>query len=156
MSKCNTPEKKYSVKRVKKLGAGKTTYTRKRLRPNTAYKFRVIAKDASGKVISKSRICHAYTGNVKGSRTNVKKLKLSTKSFTLNKGDTAKIKATQTKARPDKKLCFHAKKLRYRSNNTSVAKVDSSGKITAVGTGECKIYVQAVNGIWKIVKVTVN
>ena len=37
-----------------------------------------------------------------------------------------------------------------------VAKVDRSGKITAVGAGSCKVYVQTVNGIWKTVKVTVS
>ena len=156
MSRCNTSKKKYSVKKVKTLGASKTTWTKKNLRKNTGYKFRVVAKDASGKVISKSVICHAYTGNVWGKYTNVKSLKLTKSSYTLKKGGKAKIKATQTKVRPDKKLCHHAKTLRYKSNNTSVAKVDKNGKITAVGTGECKIYVQTVNGIWKTVKVSVN
>ena len=156
MSRCNTSKKKYSVKKVKTLGASKTTWTKKNLRKNTGYKFRVVAKDASGKVICKSVICHSYTGNVWSKYTNVKSLKVSKSSYTLKKGGKAKIKATQTKVRPDKKLCHHAKMLRYKSNNTSVAKVDKSGRITAVGTGECKVYVQTVNGIWKTVKVSVN
>ena len=123
---------------------------------NRAYKFRLVAKDASGNVISRSRICHAYTGNVSGKRTNVKSLKLATKSFTMNKGGTEKIRATQKKAKKSKKLCSHAKKLRYTSNDPSVATVDSTGTITAVGTGSCKIYVQTVNVIWKTVDVSVN
>jgi len=156
MSRCNTSKKKYSVKKIKTLDASKTSWTKKKLRKNTGYKFRVVAKDASGKVICKSVICHAYTGNVWGKYTNVKSLKLTKSSYTLKKGGKAKIKAKQTRVRPDKKLCHHAKMLRYKSNNPSVAKVDKSGKITAVGTGECKIYVQTVNGIWKTVKVSVN
>ena len=156
MSRCNTSKKKYSVKKVKTLDAPKTTWIKKKLKKNTGYKFRLVAKDASGKVIGKSIICHAYTGNVWGKYTNVKSLKLAKKSYTLKKGGKAKIKAIQIKARPDKKLCSHAKKLRYRSNNTSVARVDKNGNIKAVDTGECRVYVQTVNGIWKTVTVSVN
>jgi len=156
MSRCNTSKKKYSVKKIRTLEASKTSWTKKNLRKNAGYKFRVVAKDASGKVISKSAICHAYTGNVWGKYTNVKSLKLAKSSYTLKKGGKAKINAKQTRVRPDKKLCHHAKTLRYKSNNTSVATVDKSGKITAVGTGECNVYAQTVNGIWKTVKVTVK
>ena len=153
MAKCG---KKSTIKKVKTLRAPKTSWTKKKLKKNTAYKFYVVAKDASGNVICKSVTSHAYTGNVRGKYTNAKSLKVKKSSFTLNKGGTAKIKATQKKARKGKKLCNHAKLLRYKSNNTSVAKVSSSGKITAVGSGTCTVYVQTVNGIWKTVKVTVK
>ena len=158
MSRCNTDTKTYYVKKVKTFGASKTSWTKKKLKSNTAYKFRVVVKDASGKVICKSLIGHALTGNVRGDFTNAKSLKVKKSSFTLKKGKTARIKATQTKAMKGKKLLDsgHSKLLRYKSNNTSVAKVSSSGKITAVGTGSCKVYVQTVNGIWKTVKVTVK
>ena len=158
MSKCNTDTKKYHVKKIKTFGASKTTWTKKKLKRHTAYKFRVVAKDASGKVISKSLIGHAITGNVRGDFTNAKRLKVSKASYTLKKGGKAKIKAAQTRVRPGKKLLDggHAVLLRYRSNNTSVAKVDSKGKIRAVGKGKCMIYVQTVNGIWKKVKVSVK
>ena len=33
---------------------------------------------------------------------------------------------------------------------------DKDSYITAVGTGECKVYVQTVNGIWKTIKVSVK
>lgn len=158
MSKCNTDKKKYSVKKVKTLGASKTSWTKKKLKKNTAYKFRVVAKDASGRVISKSLIGHAVTGNVCGKYTNAKSLRVKKSSFTLKRGGTAKIKATQSKARKGKKLLDggHAALLRYRSSDPSVAVVNSKGKITAKGTGNCLIYVQTVNGIWKTVKVSVN
>jgi len=158
MSKCNADKKKYSVKKVKTLGASKTTWTKKKLKKNTAYKFRVVAKDASGRVISKSLIGHAVTGNVCGKYTNAKSLKVKKSSFTLKKGGTAKIKATQTGVRKGKKLLDggHAALLRYRSSDPSVAAVNSKGKITAKGKGNCLIYVQTVNGIWKTIKVSVN
>ena len=153
MAKCG---KKSTIKMVKTLRAPKTSWTKKKLKKNTAYRFYVVAKDASGNVICKSVTGHAYTGNVRGKYTNAKSLKVKKSSFTLNKGGTAKIKATQKKAGKGKKLCNHAKLLRYKSNNTSVAKVSSSGKIIAVGAGSCTVYVQTVNGIWKTVKVTVK
>ena len=46
--------------------------------------------------------------------------------------------------------------LRYVSTNTKVATVTSKGKIKATGIGTCKIYVVAVNGIWKTITVTVK
>ncbi len=56
------------------------------------------------------------------------------------------------KALPDD----HVAKLRYRSNNQNVAKVDSKGNVTAVGIGTCTVYVYAKNGFAKKVAVTVN
>ena len=143
-------------KKLKTFKAGTKTFTKKKLKKNAAYKFYVVAKDASGKVICKSYAGHSYTGNVRGKYTNAKSLKVSIQSYTLKKGGTAKIKATQTKVKKNRKLSDHANLLRYKSSNTSVAKVDSNGKITAVNYGNCSVYVQTVNGIWKTVTVTVE
>lgn len=106
--------------------------------------------------MSRSLTGHAITGNVKGKYTNAKSLKVSQSSVALDKGGTAKIRATQTKAKKGRKLCRHAKLLRYTSNDTSVATVSADGTVTAVGSGSCTVYVQTVNGIWKTVTVSVN
>lgn len=151
MAKCGK-----KMKKVKTLGASKTGWTKKKLKKKTAYKFYVVAKDASGNVISKSLVGHAITGNVRGKYTNAKSLSVSQNSFNLNKGGTAKISATQKKAKKGKKLCKHAALLRYTSNNPAVATVDSNGNIKAVDAGSCTVYVQTVNGIWKTVTVNVN
>ena len=50
----------------------------------------------------------------------------------------------------------HARKLRYLSTDTSVAKVSKYGKIKGVSKGTCKVYVYTVNGIWKSMNVTVK
>ena len=42
------------------------------------------------------------------------------------------------------------------SSNTKVATVTKKGVIKAKGIGTCKIYVVAVNGIWKTITVTVR
>ena len=50
----------------------------------------------------------------------------------------------------------HGPKLRYLSSNKSVTTVNKSGKITAKSKGSCKVYVITVNGVYKVVNVTVN
>ena len=54
-----------------------------------------------------------------------------------------------------KKISTH-RKIKYESSNTAVAKVSSSGKVTAVGSGTCYIYAYAQNGVYKRLKVTVK
>ena len=46
--------------------------------------------------------------------------------------------------------------LRYVSSNKKIATVSKSGKITAKSKGSCKVYVIAVNGARKAVRVTVK
>ena len=50
----------------------------------------------------------------------------------------------------------HAAKLRYLSSDTKVATVSRSGKITAKSKGKCYVYVYAVNGAYKKVKVVIK
>jgi hypothetical protein len=89
---------------------------------------------------------------------NPKDVKLSTKSITLSKGSSTKIKASvkmekgKRKALPEK----YTAKLRYRSDNPNVASVDKKGTVTAVNPGTCTVYVYAKNGLAKKVAVTVN
>ena len=152
LAKCG----KATPKKVKTLSASKTSWTKKKLKKKTTYKFYVVAKDANGNVIDMSLTGHVITGKSKGKYTNAKSLKLNTSSVSLKSGEIFKIKATQKKAVKGKKLLRHAALLRYRSNNTAVATVSSDGVITAAGKGSCQIYVQTVSGIWKTVTVTVE
>ena len=77
---------------------------------------------------------------------------------TLKTNKTFKIHASVKKLNKHKKLLSkkHAPKLRYYSTNKKVATVNAKGKIKAVSKGKCKIYVVAVNGAKKAVKVTVK
>jgi hypothetical protein len=77
-------------------------------------------------------------------------LKISQKNATIKAS--VKMENGKKKALPDD----HVAKLRYRSNNQNVTKVDSKGNVTAVGTGTCTVYVYAKNGFAKKVAVTVN
>ena len=95
--------------------------------------------------------------NRKGKYTNPKSLKLKKTAITLSKGKAATIKATVTKVKRGKKLATNrAPKLRFRSSNPAVAKVNAKGKVTAKSKGKAVIYVQTINGIWKKCKVTVK
>ena len=97
------------------------------------------------------------TGNLKGKYTNPKSIKISKADITINASKTAKISAKVKKVKKNKKLLTNkVKLLRYTSNNTSVATVNSKGVITAKAPGKCAIYVQTINGICKKVNVTVK
>ena len=76
----------------------------------------------------------------------------------LKKGSTYQIRAKVKKFRKDRKLMKkgHGPKLRYLSSNTKVATVSSSGKIRGKAEGKCKVYVYAINGVSKTIKVTVK
>lgn len=160
MSKCNTAKKKYTPKKVKTVSASTQTWTRKTLRKNKKYKFYVVAqKKVNGKYvdIAKSRMGHVITNNRSGKYTNPKNIKLNANQLTLNAGKTANIKGTVSKVKAKKKLMYsHEANLRYTSTNPSVARVSSGGTVTAVAAGNCSIYVQAINGMWKTVSVTVK
>ena len=90
--------------------------------------------------------------------TNVKKITLKKKSLKLKVGKTAKIKADMVLEDKKKKQLSsrHARKLRYASSDSKIAKVSKKGKVKAVKKGRCVIYVYARNGYAKKVNVTVE
>ncbi len=79
----------------------------------------------------------------------VTSIKLNKSSVTLKKGETSQLTATVS---PDNAT---NKAVTYSSSNTKVAKVSSSGKITAVGGGTATITAKA-DGKTATCKVTVN
>ena len=156
LSKC---DKKKTIKKAKIVSGKARTWTKKKLKKKTFYKFKVVAqKKVNGKykTIRTSRPGHFITGKVKGKYTNPKSLLVNKRNVTLKVGMSTKLKCKVRKVRKGKRLLNHAAKLRYTSNDPSVAKVSKKGKITAKKAGTCKVYVQTCNGIWKTVKVTVR
>lgn len=141
--------KKNSVT-VKKIKGDKIDFSKN-------FKLYVVAYDNSGNVIGKTVKAHV-AGKDNKEYKNPKKIKLSNKNISLNAGQTSKIKASVKMEAGNKKALTddHVEKLRYRSTNENIAKVDKKGKITAVGTGTCQIYVYAKNGLAEKATVTVN
>ena len=150
---------KQAPKKVRTIKGNKTfKWTKKNLKKNTAYKAVVkayVMKDGKKSYVRTCPMVHAYTSGGKKNYTNstVKK-----SSVVLKKGKTYKIKATVNKLKKGKRLMptSHAAKLRYKSSDAKVATVSKNGKIKAKGKGTCYVYVYAVNGAYKKVKVTVN
>ena len=146
--------------KIKTVNGKTLKWTKTKLAKNTAYKFYVVAEkksDGGYKTISKSLVGHCYTGNVGGKYTNPKALTLKKSALILKKGKTATIKGTVTKVNTSKALgTNHEKLLRFRTSNPFIATVNASGKVTAKNTGTCNIYVQTINGMWNVCKITVK
>ncbi len=105
------------------------------------------------KKIFKTPTFHIAGANSK--RTNIKSITVSKSSYKLKVNKKARIKASFILENKNKKPIKHAAKLRYKSSNTAVAKVDKNGKITAVRKGSAKIYIYSNNGFAKEIKVKV-
>ena len=141
--------------KVLKVVSGKTTsYTHKKLKKGTYYKYNIVAfKYVNGvKVtLAASKKIHATT--LGGKYGVAKAVKLNKGKVKIKKGKTFKIKASEIKK--DKKIKRH-RAICYESSNTKIATVNSKGKIKAKKKGKCTIYVYAQNGVYKTVKVTVK
>ena len=155
-NKCNSNGKEYSCKKIATVKTNK--FKKKGLKKGTCYKFYVVAKDANGKTIAKSKTGHFVAGGYNDSYTNAKSLKVNPSSVSLTSGQSKKLKVSQNKAKSGRILLDggHSPLLRFRSSNTKVATVSSKGVVKAVGKGYCEVYVQATNGMWKKVAVTVK
>lgn len=159
---CGSKAKK-PVKTIKKNTTTKTSVAKingKKINHKKNFYVKVYAyKMVNGKkkIIAKTITAHlAGTKSVK--YTNPKALKLTKSKFTVKVGKTAKIKAKITLVNKNKKLLpkSHGAKFRYRTSDSSIATVSKSGKIKGIKKGTCTIYVYAINGKMKKVKVTVK
>ncbi len=103
----------------------------------------VTAKSSNGKTVS----CK-FT--VKNAKVEVSSVTLNKSTLSLNVGDTQQLIATVNPRNATNK------NVEWQSNNTSVATVSSTGKVTARNVGNTYIYAIASNGVSKSCKVTVN
>ncbi|MDY2589964.1 MAG: Ig-like domain-containing protein, partial [Agathobacter sp.] len=101
---------------------------------------------------------YSVAGTSNTTYTNAKSVKVTSKSITLKKGKTTQIKAEIVKLSKKKKLFpkKYGSALRYKSTNSDVATVNSSGKVKAKKKGTCYIYVIALNGVKTAIKITVK
>lgn len=117
----------------------------------------VAYKKVNGKKqqIGKSKVFHAI-GKENKAVTEPKKIQLKKTSYVLTAGKKATIKATIVKKNKKIPMINHTEKFRYATTDAKVATVSKDGKITAKKKGTCYVYVYAVNGCAKKVKVTVK
>lgn len=147
-----------SVKSAKILSVTINKLDKKAVNQKDNVKCYVVAyKKVDGKKVT---IGKSITGHAVGKKnttvTDAKKIQVRKSAYSLNKGKTAKIKATIVKKNNKLPLFGHTAKFRYDTSNKKVATVSKDGKITAKGKGTCYVYIYAVNGCAKKVKVTVK
>lgn len=147
-----------SVKSAKTLSVTINKLNKKAVNQKDNVKCYVVAyKKVAGKKVT---IGKSITGHAVGKKnttvTDVKKIQTKKSAYSLKKGKTAKIKATIVKKNNKLPLFGHTAKFRYDTSNKKVATVSKDGRITAKGKGTCYVYIYAVNGCAKKVKVTVK
>ena len=145
-AECGTSYKKIATVHSK-------TFTNKKLKKGTYYKYMAVALNEKGKVVAISRLIHVAT---KGGKVgNCKKLKVNKSKVKLKQGRKFKLKVKQIAKSKKVKLKKH-RKTAFESDNQDVAVVSKKGVITAKKKGKCSVYVYAQNGVYKRVKVTVK
>ena len=148
---------KRSYKKLATGKAAKDRVTSRRLANNRRYKYFVAAyKLIDGKkvYIAKSNTLHVALKDAKA--TNAKKVTVNQTNVRLKAGDTFVIRSRSRLENTNKKELLHAAAYRYYTSDQSVASVSKTGKIKALKSGTCVIYVVANNGVYGTIKVTVN
>lgn len=128
--------------------------------PDKEYKFKIKAYcvvKGKKKYLATSGTMYVVSKNNK-KYTNVKKIVTRRNSYKITKGKKVTIKTTIIKQDRKKKLLpkSYGAKLSYVSSNKKVATVTKRGKIMKKGKGTCYIYIRALNGLVKKIKVTVK
>ncbi|MDD7643081.1 MAG: Ig-like domain-containing protein [bacterium] len=152
---CNTKDKTYKMKKLAVIKNGsKITYTDKKLKAGTYYKYYIKAyKLVNGKKVwlAQSKVIHVTTSG--GKYGNAKAVKVNKTKVTLKKGKSLIIKASLiAESKPIKQ---HVN-IKFESTNTKIATVSKNGRIKAKKKGTCYIYVYAQNGVYKRIKVVVS
>ena len=148
---------KRSYKKLATVKAAKDRVTSRRLANNRRYKYFVAAyKLIDGKkvYIAKSNPLHVALKDAKA--TNAKKVTVNQTNVRLKAGDTFVVRSRTRLENTNKKELLHAAAYRYYTSDQSVASVSKTGKIKAMKSGTCVIYVVANNGVYGTIKVTVN
>ena len=148
---------KRNYKKLATVKAAKDRVTSRRLDNNRRYKYFVAAyKLIDGKkvYIAKSNPLHVALKDAKA--TNAKKVTVNQTNVRLKAGDTFVVRSRTRLENTNKKELLHVAAYRYYTSDQSVASVSKTGKIKALKSGTCVIYVVANNGVYGTIKVTVN
>ncbi|MCM1500926.1 MAG: Ig-like domain-containing protein [Clostridium sp.] len=133
----------------------------RKIRRKKVYKVKVKAyrllPNGKKQYIAASAVLH-IAGSQNKKLTNARNIKLQKKSYHLKKGNSAQIRAKIIKSDRKKKLLSkgHGAKISYTSSDEKIAAVTKTGKLKAKKCGSCVIYVRALNGISKKIKVSVK
>ena len=148
---------KRSYKKLTTVKAAKDRVTNRHLDNNRRYKYFVAAYkliDGRKVYIAKSNPLHVALKDAKA--TNAKAVTVNQTNVRLKAGDTFVVKSRTRLENTNKKELLHVAAYRYYTSDQSVASVSKTGKIKALKSGTCVIYVVANNGVYGTVEVTVN
>lgn len=157
--------KKNRMQLLTKIENGqKTSYTQKKLKKGTYYKYIVRAYklvDGQEVTLAVSKTLHATTkGGKYGVAKSVKikkdkKMKSKKGAYTLTIKQNKKYTIKASEVKESKKIKRH-RKLAYESSDTTIATVSQKGVVKGITKGSCNIYVYAQNGVYKKIKVKVQ
>ena len=133
----------------------KVSFTQKNLKEKTYYKYMVVAfqkdKEDKKEILEISSTVYGVTTG--GKYSNTKKVSADSK-ITIKKGKKSKLNAKVTLVGKRQKI--YSSKLRYVSENTSIATVSKTGVVTGKKKGSCYVYAYGQNGISKRIKIVVK
>ena len=140
-----------SYKLLKTVSSKKLTWTNRKLKKGTHYKYYIVAI-SNGQKLATSPRTHAVT---KGSRYGyAQKITVNKTALKLRTGKTKRIKASVTNS--STYIRKHVATVRYLSSNPSIATVSKTGVVKGKKKGNCTIYCYTSNGLFKKVKITVT
>lgn len=116
----------------------------------------VAYKTVNGKKITLGNTIKAYAAGKKCKVTDAKKLSVKKTSYSLKTGKSVTIRPKTVKSNKNKQIYNQIPEFRYKSSDASVATVSKGGKTQAKKKGVCQIYVYAVNGYARKIKVGVE
>lgn len=148
-NRCGT---KYRYKKLKTVKG--TSFTQKKLKKGTYYKYLIVAVD-DNKALATSKTIHVATKGGKVGNSKSVKTKAKFGRVSLKTGKTFALKATAVAQSKKLKVKKH-RNIAFETSNKKIATVSSKGIIKAVKKGTCYVYAYAQNGVFKKIKVTVK
>ena len=140
-----------SYKLLKTVSSKNLTWTNRKLKKGTYYKYYIVAI-SNGQKLATSPHTHAVT---KGSSYGyAQEITVNKTALKLRTGKTKRIKASVTNS--STYVQKHVATVRYLSSDPSIATVSKTGVVRAKKKGNCTIYCYTSNGLFKKVKVTVT
>lgn len=115
-------------------------------------KYRIVALAADGTVLDESILVYSASAENE-TYTGAEAVTVDETSIELKKGEKEKLGAGLVLIDKDKRSINGAKlkKLRFYTDNPTVALVSDNGTVIAVGKGKCNIYAVAANGLCAVV-----
>ena len=153
-------------KKIKKLKSTTTSYVDKKVKINKKYKYQILSYKKTEIQTEKSAKSYKITvvaTDKKSKKLNAARFVNIKSNYKIGWGETLKLKPVamyskkiKGKYKKGKKVC--SKKIKWKSSNPKLVKVNKNGKITATServTGTAKITARSHNGIRKTINVSV-